>query len=233
MDENDRFDARLHRYFVDNKLYWCLWHFALIYHHMHRLIIISSKDTFSTSNGRLAVAINSNDDSMKSKLIILVSLITLIVLVSQYYFSVPKCIEGEAIAVFSPSDSAKLFDLIKNAKYKIDLEVYEFSYKELADTLIDAKERGIDVKVILEPTVYQNNGMFSYLINNGIDVTWASKNFHNTHSKFMIVDDKIVLVGSMNWSENSMKNNREASVIVYSKELSSDFERIFNSDFQS
>jgi phosphatidylserine/phosphatidylglycerophosphate/cardiolipin synthase-like enzyme len=72
--------------------------------------------------------------------------------------------------------------------------------------------------------------MFRYLINNGIDVSWA-EGFHVTHSKFMIVDGEIVIVGSTNWSENSMKYNREASVVVYSKDLSSSFERIFDMDF--
>jgi phosphatidylserine/phosphatidylglycerophosphate/cardiolipin synthase-like enzyme len=47
----------------------------------------------------------------------------------------------------------------------------------------------------------------------------------------MVVDDSIVLVGSMNWSENSMKNNREASVIIYSKDVSKEFEGVFDSDF--
>jgi len=45
------------------------------------------------------------------------------------------------------------------------------------------------------------------------------------------VDDEIVLVGSLNWSLNAMKNNREASVIIYSKEVASEFERIFDEDF--
>lgn len=170
---------------------------------------------------------------MKAELVVFVIFIILITLISQYYFSLPKCYEGEVIAVFSPSDSEKVFDLIKSAKYEIDLEVYEFSYKLLADALIEARRRNVSVKVILDSSVYQNSGMFKYLLNNGIHVSWASKSFHLTHSKFMIVDNKTVLVGSMNWSENSIKNNREASVIIYSKELSTDFERIFNLDFQS
>jgi phosphatidylserine/phosphatidylglycerophosphate/cardiolipin synthase-like enzyme len=47
----------------------------------------------------------------------------------------------------------------------------------------------------------------------------------------MIVDDEIVLVGSMNWSENSLRNNREASVIIYSSDVSKKFEEIFDEDF--
>lgn len=168
---------------------------------------------------------------MKYKLIAIVFVVGLMALLIQRYFQVPKCSDGEVSPMFSPSDSEMVFNLIGNAKHEIKLEVYEFSYKLLADALIEARERGVSIKVILEPSVYQNNDVFKYLINNGIDVSWASSRFHNTHSKFMIVDDEIVLVGSTNWSENSMKYNREASVVIYSKEVSGDFERIFDADF--
>jgi phosphatidylserine/phosphatidylglycerophosphate/cardiolipin synthase-like enzyme len=143
----------------------------------------------------------------------------------------PKCSEGTVIPIFSPYNSDYIFDIIKNAKKEIKLEVYEFSSRELADALIDARERGVVVKVILEPSVFRNDATLNHLINNGIEVAWASKKFHNTHSKFAIIDDRMVFVGSMNWSENAVKKNREASVIIYSQKISSEFEKIFDIDF--
>jgi len=168
-----------------------------------------------------------------------VALFAIVILQTKYPSSlVPSmktsgCSEGSVEPIFSPDNSEEIFSVIKNAKSEIKLEVYEFSYKALADALIDSRERGVSVKVILEPSVYQNSETLNYLINSGIAVNWASKKFHNTHSKFMIVDDSIVVVGSMNWSENAFKKNREASVIIYSKEISSEFERIFDDDFGS
>jgi phosphatidylserine/phosphatidylglycerophosphate/cardiolipin synthase-like enzyme len=163
---------------------------------------------------------------MKTTLIMLAVIGLMVLLYQAMYVSNASCLEGTVKPIFSPHSSEELLNLIKNAKSEIKLEVYEFSYRILAD----ARNRGVSVKVILEPSVYQNNGMFNYLVNKGIEVSWAS-NFHNTHSKFMVVDDSIVLVGSMNWSENSMKNNREASVIIYSKDVSKEFEGVFDSDF--
>jgi phosphatidylserine/phosphatidylglycerophosphate/cardiolipin synthase-like enzyme len=169
---------------------------------------------------------------MKIKLIISMILIGVIIVFIQIkYFSQASCYEGTVIPVFSPYNSEEIFNLIKNAKSEIKLEVYEFSYNKLADALINARQRDVSVKVILEPSVYQNNDIFNKLINNGIDVNWASKKFHNTHSKFLIIDDNIVFVGSMNWSENALENNREASVIIYSQKISEEFEKIFDADF--
>lgn len=171
---------------------------------------------------------------MKFKLIVLAVVIGLIFISTRMeYFSSARCSEGTVMPVFSPYGSDRIFGLIREAKHEIKLEVYEFSSKVLADAIIDASGRGISVKVILEPSVFNNKKMFDYLLNSGIDVSWAPEKFHNTHSKFMVIDGEIVWVGSMNWSENAMKSNREASVIVYSKEISGEFERIFDMDFGS
>jgi len=153
--------------------------------------------------------------------------------VQNIYFSREVCREGFVMPVFSPDNSEEILNLIENTKSEIKLEVYEFSYKTLADALIDARQRGVSVKVVLEPSVYQNSAISDYLLNGGVEVNWASKKFHNTHSKFAVFDDSIVLVGSTNWSENAMEYNREASVIIYSKEISERFERIFDMDFEN
>jgi len=141
------------------------------------------------------------------------------------------CNEGEVLAVFSPDNSEEITALLDSAKREIKLEVYEFSYTVLADALIAARSRGVDVQVILEPSVAANTKTSEYLLNGGVNVVWASKKFHNTHSKFAVIDDMMVLVGSTNWSKNAMLYNREASVIVYSSEVASRFERIFDSDY--
>lgn len=143
------------------------------------------------------------------------------------------CYPGNVTPIFSPDNSEIIYSLIGSARHDMKLEVYEFSSKDLADALISARTNGVAVEVILEPSVSQNSAMMNYLVNHGIDASWASKKFHNTHSKFMIVDSSIVLVGSINWSENAMKYNREADVIVYSKEIASEFEKIFDSDFNN
>jgi len=174
-------------------------------------------------------------------LIVLISAVALLAVVVVFFtqtgcrqYSTTYCYQVAGVnitPVFSPDNSQPVFDLISSARHEIKLEVYEFSSRDLADALIRSREAGIDVKVILEPSVYQNKNTMDYLINNGIYVNWASEKFHNTHSKFMVIDGSVVLVGSMNWSEYALHKNREASVIIYSKEVAAEFEKIFDSDF--
>jgi len=146
-------------------------------------------------------------------------------------FYAETCKEGDVLAIFSPENSDEILALLDGAKREIKLEVYEFSSKVLADALIEARSRGVDVQVILEPSVAANTKTSEYLLNGGVGVAWASKKFHNTHSKFAVIDDAAVLVGSTNWSQNAMLYNREASVIVYSPDVARSFERIFDSDY--
>jgi phosphatidylserine/phosphatidylglycerophosphate/cardiolipin synthase-like enzyme len=144
---------------------------------------------------------------------------------------VQSCNEGDVLAIFSPENSDEILGLLGSAKREIKLEVYEFSYTVLADALIDARSRGVSVQVVLEPSVAANTQMSQYLLNGGVDVAWASKKFHNTHSKFAVIDDYAVMVGSTNWSKNAMLYNREASVIVYSASVAKSFENVFDSDY--
>ena len=142
-----------------------------------------------------------------------------------------SCLPGNVTPVFSPDNSQIVLDMVGQAKREVDVEMYEFSSKDFENELASLSRSGVVVRVILEPSVSQNLETMSFLLNNGIEANWASKKFHNTHSKFVVIDDYIVIVGSMNWSENGLKENREASAIIYSKEVSSRFKEIFDSDF--
>lgn len=135
--------------------------------------------------------------------------------------------------VFSPGAEDDVISLASSAKETIDIEVYVFTYYPLADALIDAKERGVDVRVILEPRLDDNTAsqkLFSYLSANGIEVRWASMTYTLTHSKFMVIDGKKVLVGSINFSKNALTTNREAGVIVTGDVVRS-FSDVFEKDW--
>lgn len=56
------------------------------------------------------------------------------------------------------------------------------------------------------------------------------RGFSMSHNKGIICDDR-VWVGSMNWTENSIRNNREVSVIIDSKEVADFFAERFCDDW--
>jgi phosphatidylserine/phosphatidylglycerophosphate/cardiolipin synthase-like enzyme len=132
--------------------------------------------------------------------------------------------------LFSPDSEKEIITLIGSARKSIHVEMFEFSYKPLADALTRAKQQGVRVKVLLEPNVRQNWYTYDVLKNSSIEVRYYHQG--TLHSKFMVIDGTIVLTGSLNWSRNSLKNNRESGVIIYSTEIAREFEKVFEHDWR-
>lgn len=145
----------------------------------------------------------------------------------------PVCAVGVE-PLFSPGAEPEIARLIESANRSIDVELYQFSYVGFVDGLADAKARGVQVRVILEPRLSGDDNLdtMESLLEKGVDAKWASLSFANTHSKTMVVDGKKVLVGSPNWSYSAMFRNREAAVVVESSEIAEEFEKIFEEDWE-
>ncbi|MDD5771930.1 MAG: phospholipase D-like domain-containing protein [bacterium] len=106
-------------------------------------------------------------------------------------------------------------------------EVYQ-----LCESLVNAKKRGVQVKVILDQSVDydrsedgergriegKNQNAFRYFKENGIEVFYDTKSVF-THSKTIIIDENVVVLGSTNWSGSSLNKNNEVSVLIRSGEL--------------
>ena len=103
---------------------------------------------------------------------------------------------------------------------------------QLIDALIEAKKRGIDVEVILDQNVdfvqrrhasdwetkIKSTRAYKRLKDAGIKVFYDEPARY-THAKCVIIDKKIVILGSTNWTEASFDNNIETSVLINSLEL--------------
>jgi len=118
---------------------------------------------------------------------------------------------------------------IRNAKQSIYLIAYLFllydypgaySNRILQD-LIDARERGVAVHVILDypkPKYMDEGGpknqeVYEKLKHAGIDVRFDSPK-KRTHNKVLIIDEETIILGSHNYSFGGLKYNNEASLLV-------------------
>ena len=136
--------------------------------------------------------------------------------------------------VHSPSAEEEIISFIDSAGDSIYVEVYLLTSMDVVDSLILAHQRGVDVKVILEGRVSGSPNALAYsrLAGTGIDVCWASEAYKLTHSKLIIVDEKKAFVGSHNLSYSALNLNREISLIVEGKVVSTLLE-LFNYDYSS
>ena len=84
----------------------------------------------------------------------------------------------------------------------------------MVEELINAKKRGVDVKIIMDETCagakYSN---IDYIKNNDIELKvehWSGK----MHMKSMIIDDSTLVVGSMNFTKQGERANDENCLII-------------------
>jgi phosphatidylserine/phosphatidylglycerophosphate/cardiolipin synthase-like enzyme len=123
--------------------------------------------------------------------------------------------------------------MIQEAKHSIQVMMFEMGYYDrnpntpsnlLIQELINAKKRGVKVEVILEVregedrTAKRNRHTGKILSDGGVEVIYDSL-FKTTHAKLMVVDGKLTLLGSTNWTYYALTNNNEASVLIRSQEV--------------
>ncbi len=116
------------------------------------------------------------------------------------------------------------------------------------EAIVAAARRGVKVRVLLDGTWYNiqgdedrdNDNTVAYLNSlardEGLDVAAKIINLETTHlekihAKGIIVDGQEVFVGSINWTENSFKGNREVGVIVGHKKVAGYYEKLFVRDW--
>ena len=152
-----------------------------------------------------------------------------------------------AIPVFSPDTSYKaICDMIDSANNSIYIEQL-YIYKDwnnrispFVERLVNKSKQGVEIKVILNYNPYydstneKNNATKEYLEERGIEVKYIFSNwsyFTNIHNKGMIVDNKSVLISSVNWNENSVIYNREAGIIIENEDVAKYYADVFFYDW--
>ncbi len=132
------------------------------------------------------------------------------------------------LPLFSPKDkiiSTNIIPLINKAEKYIYIPTFVLTHEELKNSLINAKKRGVKIKIIHDATNYKASNIKT-LRENGILVkieNYAGK----VHSKTMIIDDKYLIIGSMNFSKNGENKNDENVLIIENKILAKYYRGFF------
>ncbi|MDR2402172.1 MAG: phospholipase D family protein [Cytophagales bacterium] len=122
---------------------------------------------------------------------------------------------------FSPNGGCLNFakSFIDGAQKYILVQGYSFTSELLAKALVEAHQRGVKVMILLDKSQPTAVGSQIYFVkNNGIPVAidYVSGIAHN---KIMIIDDKIVLTGSFNWTMNAETRNAENLLMINNVEV--------------
>lgn len=103
---------------------------------------------------------------------------------------------------------------IEAAETTLDIMVYSFTLPSIADAVIAAQDRGVVVRVVLDNQ--QGSADYSVtdqLLDGGVDVVLDEQS-GLMHNKVMVIDDKVVVTGSYNWSRSATARNRENFLVI-------------------
>ncbi len=126
---------------------------------------------------------------------------------------------------------ARMGALIDGAQTSLDIQMYLFTVKELANKLVDAKARGVAIRMILDPDEAGNNNVEPILTSGGVNWKNASTIYTYSHAKYVIADHVEAVIMSMNWNADAMVNERNYGVVDRDPEDVTDVQAIFDQDW--
>ncbi|MBI5329909.1 MAG: phospholipase D family protein [Betaproteobacteria bacterium] len=130
-------------------------------------------------------------------------------------------LQGAAQVAFTPGDDAGalVITAIRNAKKQVLVQAYSFTHRDIGQALIDAKRRGVDVRVIVDLTQTENGktSLIGWLTEQGVPM-WVDAEHPAAHNKVMVIDagakTAAVVTGSFNFSHAADFRNAENVLVL-------------------
>jgi phosphatidylserine/phosphatidylglycerophosphate/cardiolipin synthase-like enzyme len=141
--------------------------------------------------------------------------------------------QAESIRVyFSPNGGCTdaILKQISQAKTEILLQAYSFTSKPIAQALIRAKQRGVKITAVLDKSNRsQQYSAATFLKNMEIPV-FIDDQHAIAHNKIMIIDNRVVITGSFNFTAAAENKNAENLLVI---EDLPDLTRAYRENFQN
>lgn len=144
--------------------------------------------------------------------------------------------ENEEIGKKDPNNPDKKFiEIVKNARTSIDGAFYDIENMDFTKALVDAKKRGVKVRVVTDTTNLKREGeirpTIKLLMDNKIEVKDDKRN-PSMHHKFMIIDSRMVWTGSLNITTSSVYHHNNDAILIDSDKLAANYKAEFNRLFE-
>jgi phosphatidylserine/phosphatidylglycerophosphate/cardiolipin synthase-like enzyme len=149
---------------------------------------------------------------------------------------------GVSVFVEPAAGESPVTQLIRGAQKSVWVEVYLLTDRTVIYALEDAAQRGVDVRVLLEPNPYGSGATtpaqtLSELQAAGVHAQASNPAFHYTHEKTIVIDNATLLVLTANLTKSglggsSYAQNREYGVVDTSPEDVHEAADIFQADWQ-
>ncbi|MDN5200133.1 phospholipase D-like domain-containing protein [Fulvivirgaceae bacterium BMA10] len=119
-------------------------------------------------------------------------------------------------AYFSPGDDClnAILDQMNQAIGTVRICVFTISDNRLSEAIVNCHKRNINIKIITDnDKTFDKGSDIHWLYEKGIDIRIDNTDNH-MHHKFAVIDKKILLTGSYNWTRSAAKYNQENLLVT-------------------
>ncbi len=106
-----------------------------------------------------------------------------------------------------------------DARGNIDVQAYNFTSEPIARAIIDARKRGVEVRIIVDHTAAGQMGCQAQACAAAGCQVFVDSRHKIAHNKIILIDRRIVITGSFNFSDNAETSNAENLLIIDSPAL--------------
>jgi hypothetical protein len=139
---------------------------------------------------------------------------------------------------FSPlqGTAGRIVAVVDGARSSLDIAIFSFTRNEIGDALLAAKARGVQLRILTDSD--QADGLGSEIERleaAGVPIkrTAGGSLSGDMHNKYMIVDGRVLLTGSYNWSTRAEEDSFENMVLIRHGATVADYEANFDSIWNS
>ena len=147
--------------------------------------------------------------------------------------SAPERIYAKTEVLFSPRGSIKdaIIKNIISSKGTIDVTAFTFTAGDIAEALYQAKERGVQIRVIIDQTQdAKRYPVLEFLKEEGFNLQFLKGNIGGSmNNAFAIFDDKLLVTGSYTWTEYAEKFNYENAIFIDEPDVVEKYKKEFES----
>lgn len=108
---------------------------------------------------------------------------------------------------------AALLALIQAAEARIQIAMYALTHAQLLKALHHAYQRGVSVEIVIDPEVHTLTLEHLTIMNSKLPIRRKTGE-GKLHCKMAIIDQKIFVTGSANWTLSGLNRNRETLIIL-------------------
>jgi len=129
-----------------------------------------------------------------------------------------------------------LLDAINSAKTTVDIAIFRFDRKEVERALINAVNRGVQVRALIACT---NRGgekrlrdLETRLLAAGVTVARTADDLVRYHAKYLIIDHRELLLLAFNFTYLDIEQSRSFGVVTNDKSAVEEASKLFESDMK-